>query len=307
MPARTLAYRLLVISPIIYVGAIVVRARLYIDPYAFTSCTAKQQEAFLAYRDVFAEAAGFQGLPASQVDHERLRVVASRWVEGAQSGQLRPLTPVHLDDYSRDGVKQQISRVRDVLSQRLLSCAKEELENKQPVQAAKDVLMAIRVTEAMKYSDPYSVSHSGMMQRTLINFLPRIADHLKPAERLWIRAQLKEIREQQQPLEPMARLIARLYREKSAKGQFSDIETLDALLKDPSTADSRSVTYLASLPKPSEMPTVKQSAYIGLLRMCGTSQAMWLRHLDGAIEDLNELLASVAENPKGSHVASITP
>ena len=116
MPARTLAYRLLLVSPVLYLAAIGVRARVHIDPYVFTACTVKQQQAFLPYKDLCIKSAQFQGLALSDFDRTDLRRVAAEGHKGGVSGALKPLTPVHLDDFTRDGIKQQIGMARNSLA-----------------------------------------------------------------------------------------------------------------------------------------------------------------------------------------------
>lgn len=307
MPARTLAYRLLLVSPLLYLGAIVVRARVHLDPFVFTACTAKQQEAFKAYQPYFIEAAGYQNVDPRRMDPAKLRAVAQKWFDGHEQGILRPLTPAHTEDYSRDGVKQQIVRVRDCLMHRLGALGQKEIREGNVADGLKDLVLSIKLGEVMKYSDPYAVAHSGLMQRTLLMTLPIDSPALGPKERLWLGAQLDEIARLQQPLEPMARLVFRLHKDRNASPERDDVSPLEDLLRHPETAEQRSVTYLASLPKPSEASSEGQSIAIGLLRMAGASQNMLSEQIALRRAAVATSVALVLKNPERAHVAKASP
>ncbi len=309
MPARTLAYRLLLLCPLLYVGAIGVRARLSLDPYVFTACTAKQQAAFLAYRSFYTKAVEFQSLPHGSVNRELLRQTTLRWIEGIEDGSLQQLTPVHLDDFARDGIKRDITRVRDSLACHLMAIARLEANEGRLDHSANDLILALKVGEAMKYSDPYAVAHAGIVQRTIMMELNEVGAKSPPASRLWIRGELLTLRSQQKPLEAMARLMSRLYRDTATSTDYhKSFEKVDALLSRRDEADQLSVSYLASLPKPSSHTNL-DSPYMGLLRMCGISQTSWFRRIDQVIDSLATpvTITSIAENPEGAKLASISP
>lgn len=298
-----MAYKFLVICPLLYVGGISARARLHVDPYTFVSCTHKQHEAIAAYREPFIAAASFKGIPAKDVNQERLRQVADQWIQGADEGKLQALTPVHLDDFIRDGVKQQIYRANDLLVQLLISNAKRDMA---PSDAAKDLIRAIQVADVLKFSDPYAVAQSGIHQRTALQELSRLSTDLTPGERLWVRDQLRTVRANQPSLEPMVRLLYRLHLEADGESAGkSSLRSIRALLQDPGKADRDSLTVLASLPRPSYRNKTTESPVLGLLRMSGIAQEHWLSSLEREIEALGTTL--VVGDPQDHRLVAAAP
>lgn len=304
MRSRTMAYKFMVICPLLYVGAISARARLHVEPHTFVACTLKQQRAMAAYREPFIAAASFRGTRYRDVNRIRLREVADSWIQGAAEGRLQSLTPVHLDDFVRDGVKQQIYRANDLLVQLLVNIAQEE--QAQPVQAAQDLVRAVKVAEVLKYSDPYAIAQSCIHQRTALQRLRAVSPKLHVNEKLWVRNELRELRSKQPSLEPMVRLLYRLYAESTeGDSNSTSLMTIKQLLRDQSTADRNSLTVLAALPRPNLRAHKTENPVIGLLRMSGIAQDNWIRRLDGEIALLGT--TSVVGNPEEHRVVAAAP
>jgi hypothetical protein len=299
-----MAYRFLVICPLLYVGAIAARARLHVDGHSFVACTQKQNRAIAAYREPFIAAEAMKGVRFKDINRDRLREVAEMWILGAAEGHLQPLTPVHLDDFVRDGVKQQIYRANDLLVQLLINTARTETDK--PALAARDLIRAIMVADVLKYSDPYAIAQSGIHQRTALQELRKITPNLKPAEKLWIRDQLRIVQANEPSLEPMVRLLYRLYKESSLYvADSSSLSKVQRMLRDQNTADRDSLAVLASLPRPSFSENKSETPVIGLLRMSGLSQSNWRKCLDNEIRLLGE--TSVVSDPKEHRVVAATP
>src|SRR5690349_6203207 len=107
MGARTLLYRLMVISPIALITWIVGTGRFATDTFEFAAATQLQQQAITAYRPVVKattplRARGYQPTP------EEIRRVAKLWIEGHRKGELKPLTPAYLADSIQIGIKGEI-------------------------------------------------------------------------------------------------------------------------------------------------------------------------------------------------------
>lgn len=304
MIARSIFYRILLVGPLLYVGAIAVRARARIDPYVFGSCTQKQQAAIAAYQGPYLDALPFLSTPKERVDRRELRAVAMGWIERSNEGTLQPLTPVHLDDFIRDGVKQGISRTCGRMAQLLTEVAADETEKGDAGSAISDLVLAVRLAEVLKYSDPYAITQAGVLQRKALAAISDIVPKTDQAGKLWTLNALKDIRSRQRSLEPMVRLTVRLYQEsKGSSDDSASLKPVADLLKKPGEGEL-SLSVLATLPRASD-PGTRAPAMASLLRMAGCAQESWLKHLDSEIAKLGSA-SLVVKNPEGLGVANLS-
>ncbi len=306
MQARTLAYRLMVLGPLIYIGGIAVQARVHIDVFSFVACTPKQHNSMLAYREPCLLAGGLRSSTPRNVDVARLRTVAEVWIQQAEAGKLVALTPVDLNDFVRDGIKQEIYRTNHQMVFLLTEVGHAELKRGDAKAASEDLVRAIRLAETLKYSDPYSIYQMGALQRNALAKLEGATPHLDAKSKVWVRSSLRRIRDRQQSLEPVVRLIYRLYREARIDARpGKGLSSIATFLGQAKEADSKSVSVLASLPRPNGDEDSMETGLVGILRMSGLSQAHWLRQIDAQISAMNSI--SVVEDPKSTRVAVVAP
>lgn len=303
MQARTLAYRLMVLSPILYIGSLAVRARMHLDVFDFMACTTKQHEAITDYRPFVIQAAPFRSQSPKHLSRPYLRRVAMNWVEASHRGELRPLLPVHIHDFVREGVKQEIYRSADVMVMHLMAVARYEAQEGNAGQSAQDLVLAIRLSEVMKYSDPYAVAHSGLQQRSALTHLSEIQPKMSSKSVIESRAALVAIREKQEPLDHLVRWMKQLYNSERVRNGHPvlPIEEVDHYFSFDRNSPEDGLVAFTSVPRPvwasaGEVPTM-----LGELRMAGSSQTGFLRKLDEQIEAL------VLKDPEHSSFAWVAP
>ncbi len=303
MQARTLAYRLMVLSPIFYIGTLVVRAHIQVNSFDFTACTTKQHEAITAYRPYVIDAVSFRNKQTKHVSREQLRSVAARWVEGGRTGELQPLLPVHIHDFVREGVKQEVYRSGDSMVTHLLVIARYESEAGNLARAARDVLLAARLSEVLKYSDPYSVAHSGMQQRAALAAFGKIAPSLSPEDLNKSLSELKQLREVQQPLDHLVRWMKQVYNAERVRlgMEVLPIEEVDRYFAIERNRPEDGLLTFASIPRPKWAANGIVPTMLGELRMASNSQSTFIARLDEQIEAL------VLEDPEHSGFASVAP
>lgn len=298
-----LAYRLMVLSPILYIGSLAMRARTHVNVFEFTACTQKQHHAITAYQPFVVEAAPFQSRYPRDLNRPALRQVAKSWISASKSGELQPLLPVHVHDFVREGIKQEVYRSADVLVMHLMTIAKYEVKEGQADQAAEDLVLAMHLAEVLKYSDPYAVAHSGMQQRSALGHLQDYLPFMSQPAIERCREQLIAVRVQQQPLDHLVRWMRQLYNaERIRQGhKVSPIEEVDRFLALNRMNPEDGLTTFTSVPRPVWASTGEVPTLLGELRMASHSQTSFVRKLDEQIEAL------VLENPEYSGFASISP
>lgn len=293
----------MVISPIIYIGTLVGRAHVQVTSYDFVACSTKQHDAITAYRPYVIDAVPFRNKQSKTIPHEQLRRVAQRWVEGRKSGDLQPLLPVHIHDFVREGVKQEIYRSGDSMVTHLLVTSRREAAAGKEAQAARDLLLAIQLSEVLKYSDPYSVAHSGMQQRSAIASLSEITSKLTPDQLRECHQTLTELREAQQPLDHLVRWMKQVYNmERIRRGlEILPIEEVDRYFAVERHRPEDGLLTFASIPRPKWAANGIVPTMLGELRMASNSQTTFIARLDEQIKAL------VLEDPEHSGLASIAP
>jgi hypothetical protein len=303
MQARMLAYRLMVLSPILYIGSLALRARTHVNVFEFTACTQKQHHAISAYQPFVTEAAPFRSMYPRDLNRPALRQVAKSWISGSKSGDLQPLLPVHIHDFVRDGIKQEVYRSADLMVMHLMTIAKYEVKEGKADQAAEDLVLAMQLAEVLKYSDPYAVAHSGMQQRSALGHIQEYLPFMSQQAIERCREQLIAVRVQQQPLDHLVRWMRQLYNaERIRQGhEASPIEEVDRFLAMNRMNPEEGLATFTSVPRPVWASTGEVPTMLGELRMASNSQTNFVRKLDEQIEAL------VLENPEDSGFASISP
>lgn len=298
-----LAYRLMVLSPILYIGSLAVRAHMQMSVFDFTACTKKQHEAITEYRPYVIQAAPFRVLNPRSLSRPYLRKVASNWIAASERGELKPLVPVHVHDFVREGVKQEIYRAADVMVMHLMSVAKLEHKAGNADQAAKDLVLSIRLAEVMKYSDPYAVAHSGMQQRSAITLLDEMLPVLSPEGIRASRFALVQFRDSQKPLDHLVRWMKQLHNAERVKNghQVLPIEEVDTFLEAHRMGPEDGLATLTDVSRAAWASNGEVPTLLGELRMAGNSQKSLIKRIDEQIQKL------VLEDPEHSGLALVSP
>jgi hypothetical protein len=286
--AKRFVYKLMVISPLAYIGMIGGLARFSADGYVVPACTIQQHEAITAYIGPVSLVES-KIVNNKRITPDEVRAIAAVWLDGSQRSVLKPLSSATYDDSVREGVKGQIRQASTQLIMALNRTADRELATGNPGVAARDLIRGLRVAEIVKYSDPHAVTLAGLKQRAVLDRLVEIAPEVPDLDRQMVLQELVALRDNQRPLEPIVRLTkhqyalskqrmgqealaieepARVVRGASFDLASASAEDLVGALKDP--------TLLASSSE--ELPL-----FISELRMMFQSQDNLFKVLDRAI------------------------
>lgn len=284
----------MVISPILYIGSLSIRAHIHLNVFDFQACTKKQHDAITAYRPFVFDALPFQNIHARHVDRDKLRTVARSWVSAAERGQLQALLPVHVNDFVREGIKQEVFRSADSLGLHLISVAKYEASAGNGGRAASDLVLSLRLFEILKYSDPYAVAHAGLQQRVALESFSEISDKLPPKVRASFVQSLVELRAAQKPLDQMVRWMKQMYNtERVRAGQeVLPFEEVDRYLSEPSSAPEAGLAVFTSAASMKWASAGEVPPLLGELRMASHSQTSFLEHLEQIVASSDALPAN---------------
>ncbi|HVT12550.1 MAG TPA: hypothetical protein VHE55_09800 [Fimbriimonadaceae bacterium] len=186
MSARKLVYRLMVLGPAMFLIGLAVNARSIRTDFEFVANDPHTEQKIQAYVP-YLRAATVTLAPKHRASADETRRIAELWVDGAQRGDLKPLTPIAYDDTSSDGAKSEIFDVRSRLVGRLLNRIPTLVESRDLHQAVDDAILAIRLDSILKYSDFVSLFNCATEQRRAIQHLEPIVDNLAPADKEAIR------------------------------------------------------------------------------------------------------------------------
>lgn len=178
MGARTLLYRLMVISPIALIAWIIGTGKFQYENFEFTACTRQQHDAISDYREAVAVT-----LPMTnrtyELNPQEVRYAASIWVEGAATGKLKPLTPVYVGDSVREGIKGQIRECESALAGQLRKLSEMEIRAGNYQAALSDLRLALLVSQVLRSSDPVAEAacchEEGHILTLLENLLPKLS------------------------------------------------------------------------------------------------------------------------------------
>jgi hypothetical protein len=182
MSARKLVYRSMVFAPAIFLVGLGVHARSLSDNFNFVANDPGRERAVLAYVPYLKKSDGFVDWTQNQ-SFEEARRVAKIWIEGAEQGKLKPLTPVAFEDTSSEGAKSEIFQVSSRIVTRLLQGVTRSIAAKNYHEATEDVVLAVRLANVLKHSDFISLFNNATAQRRGIQEIVEVADHLTAEDR----------------------------------------------------------------------------------------------------------------------------
>lgn len=182
MSARKLLYRLMVFAPAIFLAGIGVHARGLNNEFDIVADDPLHERQIMAYVPYLRNSPDFVvRLPRAPVSSAR--ECARRWVQGAESGSLRPLNPIAYEDTSSDGPKSQIFEVCGRVQGRLLAGIGNSVETGDLHQATQDAILSIKLANVLKWSDFISLFNAATQQRRALRQIAPAIDRLSPADR----------------------------------------------------------------------------------------------------------------------------
>lgn len=193
MWARKLIYKLMVMGPFILMTAIAVNSRTYNDGWITLEAGPALHERIAAFVRPCQAALSLQTKGSITASEKQVREVAALWIDGAESGKLRPIVPAFFGDSMEDGVKSQILGASHSIARRLRALGIAETDHGKYAQAAEDYLGCIRIAQILKASDFVSLSLSSCVQLEALRDLRAIVGHLTPEQAMQIASQLEQI------------------------------------------------------------------------------------------------------------------
>jgi hypothetical protein len=290
MNLRTLAFKLMVISPILLLGSIAAESRFYIDPFQTVSCTSQQQEAITAYVQPVRESAPLALDSYKTPSPAKVRSIAHIWVAGAESGALKPLTPAYYEDSIRSAIKNQVKSANDAVAERLVSLSQNEAEAGQTWNAVQDGVLALKVGGVLKFSDPYAVALVGTRERAIFEMIESLAPRLAKAEATKLRGQLVQIRAEQRPLEEIVRMVRANYDRERQRADINDVASRDPQLAPEVSLvrDNLPISDVLTEAKTSRLVGHNVSAhpYLPQIKLAYASQRKCLANLQHLLDSL---------------------
>jgi hypothetical protein len=209
MSARTLAYKFMALTPVIFLAGLAVHARTYTDQYQPQEQTPLEQAAITAFVPVLKETKPVLSRRGGKGSDEDLRNVADLWISSAEQGRLGPLYPVSLDDSPSEGVKGQIFSTKSLLVGRLLALSRREAQAGKADMAATDALRAVWVAQVLKFSCYDSVHACATEQRRALELILDASPSLSENTYAMLAGELHELKTKQRPMNMIASLARR--------------------------------------------------------------------------------------------------
>lgn len=176
-PTR-MSHGLLVACPLLFSGTVALYSRHYTDGYQVHTSTPLQEDRVLAYAPLIHEQYRIFSKSNSSVDRTKLLALANKWADEARDGKLQPLEKVSFDDSLQQGVRGQIFRTESAIVSALFDDADQLAANGQVDQAVREVLLGVKLSESVKYSDFNSVFLASEQEMRASSFVRRNKDGL---------------------------------------------------------------------------------------------------------------------------------
>jgi hypothetical protein len=211
MEARTLLYKLMVISPVGFIAWVGVLGRFSEDTFEFTANTDKQEAVIDQYQFPVAITKAYPNVLRRKLCDEYLIFVTDTWRNEMAIGRLQPVYPSEHGVFMRDGVASQIKEgaIRAIDAFEELGDRREEAGK--PDQAAAFYLDAYRLATRLKFSDPVGVIIFSQEQTNVLHRLSRMESKLSPETHKTVTAFLKGQTKDRGEMTFMTRHLETLY------------------------------------------------------------------------------------------------
>src|SRR5579862_220050 len=193
MSARKLLYRFMVFAPAIFLVGIGVHARTISRDFEFVESDPESERQLLAYSTYMRAETPFEGTNR-KTNVGIARLVAQKWISGAEKHDLKPLSPSVYEDTSGEGAKSQIFDRASRVTQRLVDSVGESARKGDFHQATADAVLAIRFSNILKFSDFLSLFNSSNEQRVALQFIKLHLGQLDASDRRSLALALDELR-----------------------------------------------------------------------------------------------------------------
>jgi hypothetical protein len=163
--------KFLVACPILFVSWLGFQSRFKDDSYNVPCGTPVEDSQVLAYAPYVREVRLTLELNRLSADRRKVLSLARSWDREFTKGRLLPLRQVSFEDAPTEGVRGEITRSRAELVSYLLEDADRLAAKKNYCDATNEVLLAMRLSESLKYSDFPSVNIANVEEKRELEFL----------------------------------------------------------------------------------------------------------------------------------------
>jgi hypothetical protein len=182
----------LMTCPLVLCSFLALKGRTFSDSYVIPSGSPADDARVLAYSGFMREGRLLFAVRVKHLDRDRILHLARAWDLGVQSGRLGPLVPVSLDDSPQDGQRGDILHLKAKLVSYLVDDATAraaiDVEG-----AVREVLVALRLSESLKYSSLATVSSANIEEAKEIGLIQSWRDRMDLQTRAEAHDQLNSV------------------------------------------------------------------------------------------------------------------
>lgn len=178
---RRLSEGIFVACPLAFSAFVAIYSRHYDDQFQVPTSTPQQEEQVLAYAPFVKEERLVIDKPDLSIDRNQLLKVACDWEQGIKSGTLQALPKVSFEDSIQQGVRGQILHSDSMLISSLFEDAQVLAAEGQVNRAAEEVMLGVKLSEGLKYSDFNTVFLSDVVEKRAADFLRKYQDGMSSA------------------------------------------------------------------------------------------------------------------------------
>lgn len=278
--------------PLFFTGFVAVKARTSTDTFDLPAGSPAQDAQALAYAP-FVQQSQALLYHGDLTPEKRVKVLAlcRQWDAAVQRDQLTPVFPISFEDSPEEGARGSIFRAKGQLVAFLLTDANHLFHEGKSRPAIEETLLAMRLSESLKYSDFTAVNLSAGEQKRAIEMLSRNLSQLGPQDREKIRGQIKAIIDQAPNLAAMTRFSRIQYYDWLKRSQQQDIAITDVhrvvLLTDRIASDPTSKVTLQYVKRSyMDSPDEDRPEYLSQMRIACSSSRSNIRDMQELARNL---------------------
>ncbi len=244
MLRRVFLYRMMVFAPVTLILGVAVESRTYSDGFLPVMLSPVQMERMNAYIPLVQRTNVVLRDKASQDRPEALRLVAGDWVKAIDEGKLKDLPPIAFDDSTIDGLKASIFECKTMFARRLSRFGLRSAKAQDSESAAADMILALRLSEAGKFSDLHSVLSSAAQQRLCLKTIDELLPKLSKPTLETVRRTICDLQADQRPVSGLETLAKRQYLDWIRRQQKTPL-AIEDIGKSPAFGTTASASLVA--------------------------------------------------------------
>jgi len=196
-------HRFVQASPILFAGYLFAVSHTANSSFQSVTDTPTQDAHIMAYAPFVKDA---QSVTHRQtINRFELIALANKWDAGVKAGDLLPVTPVTFEDSVQDGARGTIFHAKALVVNALLDDASDQARNGNHQNSVDETLLALRLTESLKYSDFHSVFLSNVEEGRAIGLLRSESGSIDDATKANVRTALLAINKGDDQLETLTK------------------------------------------------------------------------------------------------------